>query len=91
MIIFPRCCACNWANHVSCTANVELVSDSAKFKMRSTKEGVVPVVSALILGIVIVGEEAWAVKGIAEPLAIKLYVLSNVMVCAAVKQIPTFV
>ena len=42
-------------------------SDSAKFKMTSRKEGMDPVVIALILGMVMVGEVACAVKGMAAP------------------------
>lgn len=38
----------------------------------STKDGMDPVVSALMRGIVTVGAEAWAVKGIAEPSAMRL-------------------
>lgn len=48
------------------------MSDSAKFRMRSKKDGVDPVVIAFIRGMVIVGELAWAVKGIAAPDLIKL-------------------
>ncbi len=60
------------ASHVSCDASVEVVSDSAKLRITSRKEGIDPVVIALILGMVIVGEVAWAVKGIADPLEIRL-------------------
>jgi hypothetical protein len=60
------------ASQVSCVARVELVSDSAKLRITSRNEGVEPVVMAFILGMVIVGEVAWAVKGIAAPEAIKL-------------------
>lgn len=60
------------ASHVSCDASVEVVSDSAKFKITSRKDGIDPVVIALILGMVMVGEVAWAVKGIADPLEIRL-------------------
>lgn len=52
---------------MSWVANVEVVSDSAKFNITSKKDGMDPVVMALILGIVIVGDVAWAVNGIAEP------------------------
>ena len=48
------------------------MSDSAKFRITSRKDGIDPVVIALILGIVIVGDVAWAVKGIAAPDEIKL-------------------
>jgi hypothetical protein len=58
MTILPAPFALNWANHVSCVASVELVSDSAKLRMTSRNDGVDPVVIALILGIVIVGEVA---------------------------------
>ena len=49
-----------------------MVSDSAKFSMTSRKEGIDPVVMALIRGIVIVGDVAWAVKGMAAPDRIRL-------------------
>lgn len=48
------------------------MSDSAKFRIMSRKDGIEPVVMALMRGIVTVGAVAWAVKGIAEPLRIKL-------------------
>lgn len=48
------------------------MSDSAKLRMTSRKDGIEPVVIALILGIVIVGEVACAVKGIAAPEEIRL-------------------
>ena len=51
---------------------MEEVSDSAKFRIKSKNEGVEPVVIALILGIVMVGDVACAVKGKAEPLAMSL-------------------
>jgi hypothetical protein len=51
---------------------VDVVSDSAKLRITSRKEGIDPVVMALILGIVIVGDVAWAVKGIAAPVEIRL-------------------
>ncbi len=41
--------------------------------MTSRKEGIDPVVIALIRGIVIVGDVAWAVKGIAAPDLIRLW------------------
>lgn len=44
-----------------------MLSDSAKFKITSRKEGMDPVVIALTRGMVIVGEVACAVKGIAAP------------------------
>lgn len=49
------------------------MSDSAKFRMRSRKDGIEPVVMAFIRGIVIVGELACAVKGNAAPDLIKLW------------------
>jgi len=60
------------ASQVSCDASDEDVSDSAKLRITSRKDGIDPVVIALILGMVIVGEVAWAVKGIAAPLEIRL-------------------
>lgn len=60
------------ASHVSWLAKLEVVSDSAKLRMRSRKEGMEPVVMALTLGIVIVGAAAYAVYGSAEPSRIKL-------------------
>lgn len=51
---------------------MEDVSDSAKLRIRSRNDGVDPVVIALILGIVMVGEVAWAVKGMASPFEIRL-------------------
>lgn len=44
-----------------------MVSDSAKFKITSRKEGMDPVSIALSRGMVIVGEVACAVKGTAAP------------------------
>jgi hypothetical protein len=46
------------ASHVSCVASVEEVSDSAKLRITSTKDGIEPVVMALTRGIVMVGEVA---------------------------------
>lgn len=54
-----------------------MVSDSAKFNMTSRKDGIEPVVIAFTRGIVIVGDVAWAVKGIAAPLEIKLCLLAS--------------
>jgi hypothetical protein len=51
---------------------VEDVSDSAKLRITSTKEGMEPVVMALTRGIVMVGDVAWAVKGSAVPSRIRL-------------------
>ena len=48
------------------------MSDSAKLRMTSRKDGIEPVVIAFIRGIVIVGDDACAVYGIAEPSAINL-------------------
>jgi len=60
------------ASHVSCVPSVEDVSDSAKLRITSTKEGMEPVVMALTRGMVMVGEVAWAVKGMAVPSRIRL-------------------
>lgn len=49
-----------------------MVSDSAKFKITSRKEGTEPVRMALSRGMVMVGEVACAVKGIAAPDRINL-------------------
>ena len=46
---------------------MDVVSDSAKFRITSRNEGIDPVVMALTLGMVIVGDVAWAVKGRASP------------------------
>lgn len=46
------------ANQVSCVARVDVVSDSAKFRITSRNEGTDPVVKALMRGMVIVGAEA---------------------------------
>ena len=54
--------------------SVEEVSDSAKLRITSKKDGTEPVVMALIRGMVIVGDAACAVNGIAEPSLIKLQV-----------------
>ena len=58
---------------MSWSAKVELVSDSAKFRITSRKEGMDPVVIALTRGIVMVGDVAWAVKGIADPSRMRLW------------------
>lgn len=60
------------AIQVSWVASVEDVSDSAKLRITSRKEGMEPVVIALILGIVMVGEVAWAVNGRAAPVEMRL-------------------
>ena len=70
--IFPDFFAFICASHVSCDANVDVVSDSAKLRITSRKEGMEPVVMAFILGMVIVGEVAWAVNGSAAPEDIRL-------------------
>lgn len=48
------------------------MSDSAKLRMTSRKEGIEPVVIALTRGMVIVGDVAWAVNGMAAPDRIRL-------------------
>lgn len=58
MIIFPESFAFNCASHVSCVARLDEVSDSAKFRITSKKDGMEPVVMALILGMVMVGDVA---------------------------------
>lgn len=70
---FPACFDFNCTNQLSWWAKLELVSDSAKFRMRSRKDGIDPVVIAFIRGIVIVGELACAVKGNAAPDLTKLW------------------
>lgn len=72
MTIFPDPFAFIWASQVSWEDRDDEVSDSAKLRMTSRKEGIEPVVIALILGIVIVGDVAWAVNGIAAPLEMRL-------------------
>lgn len=68
----PVSLALSWDSHVSWAANVEEVSASSKLRIRSTKEGIDPVVMALILGIVTVGDRAFAVKGMALPSRMRL-------------------
>lgn len=68
----PNCFALICASQVSCAASVDDVSDSAKLRIRSTNDGVLPVVMALRRGIVMVGEVAYAVKGSAVPALIRL-------------------
>ena len=58
MTILPVFFAFICASHVSWVASEEDVSDSAKLRIRSRNEGVEPVVMALILGIVMVGDVA---------------------------------
>ena len=53
-------------------ASVDVVSDSAKLRITSRKDGIEPVLIALILGIVMVGDVACAVNGMAAPLEIRL-------------------
>lgn len=65
------------ASHVSWEARDEDSSPSSMFRITSRKDGIEPVVIALILGIVTVGEVAWAVKGIAEPPRINLLLVSS--------------
>jgi len=60
------------AIQVSWDARVEVVSDSAKLRIMSKKEGMEPVVMALRRGIVTVGAVACAVNGTAAPCRIKL-------------------
>lgn len=72
MTSFPPFLAFNWASHVSWYARVEVVSDSAKLRMTSRKDGMEPVVIAFTRGMVMVGEVAWAVKGSAAPEEIRL-------------------
>lgn len=61
---------------MSWVAREDDVSDSAKFRITSRKEGIEPVVMAFILGMVMVGDVAWAVKGRAAPLDIRLRLIS---------------
>lgn len=72
MTSFPVFFAFICASQVSWDARVEDVSASSKFRMTSRKEGMEPVVMALIRGMVIVGDVAWAVKGMAAPSRIRL-------------------
>ncbi len=57
---------------MSCRARFDVVSDSAKFRITSRKDGTEPVVIAFTRGMVMVGDVAWAVKGIAAPERINL-------------------
>ena len=72
MIETPPLCALICDSHVSCVERSEVVSDSAKLRIMSRNDGIEPVVMALSLGMVTVGAEAWAVKGIALPLEMSL-------------------
>jgi len=72
MTSFPVFFAFIWASQVSCDARLEDSSPSSRLSTTSRKEGIDPVVMAFNLGMVTVGDVAWAVKGIASPLRIKL-------------------
>ena len=52
---------------------MDVVSDSAKFRITSRKEGIEPVVMAFTRGMVIVGDVACAVNGSASPDRIRLH------------------
>ena len=80
MINFPMPLAFICASHVSCVARDDDVSDSAMFRITSRNEGTEPVVMAFTRGIVTVGDVAWAVKGMAAPLAIKLHEVSIICI-----------
>lgn len=67
MTSFPFARSFSCVIQVSWLERLEVVSDSAKFRMTSRKEGIDPVVIALIRGMVIVGDVACAVKGMAAP------------------------
>lgn len=54
----PKRFALICASQVSCVASVEVVSDSAKLRITSRKEGIEPVVMAFTRGMVMVGEVA---------------------------------
>lgn len=69
---FSKSLALICASHVSCVPSVDVVSDSAKFKITSTKDGMEPVVMAFTRGMVMVGEVACAVKGRAVPSRMRL-------------------
>jgi hypothetical protein len=72
MTSFPPSFAFICASQVSWVARVDVVSDSAKLRITSRKEGIEPVVMAFTRGMVIVGEVACAVNGRAEPSRIRL-------------------
>lgn len=78
MIFPPRCLIC--ASQLSWLARVDDVSDSAKLRITSKKLGIEPVVSAFTRGMVIVGEVACAVNGIAEPEDMRLHSVIGVRV-----------
>jgi len=71
----PRTLIC--ASQLSCCARVDVVSDSAKLRITSRKPGTEPVVIAFTRGIVIVGEVACAVYGIATEFEIKLHITTR--------------
>lgn len=71
----PRALSC--ASQVSWYARVDVVSDSAMFRITSRNEGTDPVVIAFSRGIVTVGEPAWAVKGSTAPARIRLLQVST--------------
>lgn len=79
MTSFPPSFARSCASHVSCVARVDDLSDSAKLRITSRKEGMEPVVMALTRGMVMVGEVACAVKGIAEPSRMRLHERSTML------------
>ena len=58
MTSFPPSLFFSCESHVSWFARLDVVSDSAKLRMTSRKEGMDPVVIALTRGIVIVGDVA---------------------------------
>ena len=72
MTNFPSGLSFNCEGQVSWLAKLEVVSDSAKLRMTSRKDGIDPVVIALTRGMVIVGDVAWAVNGMAAPNRIRL-------------------
>lgn len=74
---FPVSFAFICASHVSWEASDDDSSPSSMFKMTSRNDGIDPVVMALILGMVTVGDVACAVKGIAEPSRINLSRVSS--------------
>lgn len=62
------------------------MSDSAKLRITSKKLGIEPVVRAFTRGMVIVGEVACAVNGIAEPEDMRLH---NVIRCSDIQSCRT--
>jgi hypothetical protein len=69
----PPSFAFNCASQVSWVARLDEVSDSAKLRMTSRKEGIEPDVMALTRGMVMVGDVACAVNGRAVPSRIRLF------------------